>query len=154
MFKYKDLENLMYQLIKEILNTETMPVDWKRVFIVPILKKGHPNNCNNYTGISLLNISYKLMSTLINNKIMDEYQFGFEKGRLTIYSILKYINRKILKAVFNFEEKMPVGQDSDPHPLNTIHTLPVEPRRRTFKSPTEKLEFYLDMCVLFSAVLQ
>jgi hypothetical protein len=47
-------------------------------------------NCKNYKGISLLNISYKILSNIILNRlkpyakdIVREYQVGFTAGKST-----------------------------------------------------------------------
>jgi sorting nexin-29 len=56
--------------------------------ICPIFKKGNRRYCNNYRGISLLNVAYKVYAkiitqrlNMINEYILSEEQYGFRKGR-------------------------------------------------------------------------
>ena len=62
--------------------------DWKDAEIVPIPKKGDLRDCNNWRGISLLDIVGKLLGRilqgrlqLIAEKVLPESQCGFCKGR-------------------------------------------------------------------------
>jgi hypothetical protein len=40
---------------------EELPVQWKESIIIPVHIKGDKTDCNNYHGISLLSISYKIL---------------------------------------------------------------------------------------------
>jgi hypothetical protein len=48
---------------------EELPQEWKESTIVPIHKKGHRMDCNNYRGISLLSTSYKILSNIILSRM-------------------------------------------------------------------------------------
>jgi hypothetical protein len=61
----------VHELINSVWNKEEKPDQWKESIIVPVRKKGDNTDCNNYRGIPLLSISYKiLLSTL--SKYMSE----------------------------------------------------------------------------------
>jgi hypothetical protein len=46
-----------------------MPKDWNMGFIFPIFKKGNKKECQNYTGITLLNVAYKTVPTILARKL-------------------------------------------------------------------------------------
>ena len=46
------------------------PDSWTESIILPLFKKGSPNDPN-YLGISLYDISNKLCSTIINNRLQE-----------------------------------------------------------------------------------
>lgn len=61
-----------------------MPDKWYLEIICPICKKGDKYDYKNYRGITLLNTTYKILSSLLVNKIkthvekfLGEYQCGF-----------------------------------------------------------------------------
>jgi len=69
------------------------------VVISPIHKKGSKQDCNNYHGIALLNVAYKLFSNCLTRiktkaeQIIGNYQGGFRPGRSTTDQI--FILRQI-----------------------------------------------------------
>jgi hypothetical protein len=88
----KAVREVVHKLITLIWETEQIPDNWRIGIICPILKKGDNLDCNNYTGITLLNIlyMYKVLSSLINEKlkiatksITGEYQCGFCPNKST-----------------------------------------------------------------------
>jgi sorting nexin-29 len=56
----------------------------------PLYKKGNKLECSNYRGISLLNVTYTILSNLLARyielyveEILGDYQCGFRKDRST-----------------------------------------------------------------------
>ena len=83
-------------LFNKILDSGTFPETWSDTLILPIYKSGSRNDPNNYRGITLLNIMYKIFSNIINEclitwtqtfHILDEAQAGFRKGYSAIDNI-------------------------------------------------------------------
>ena len=75
------MENRIYELIVQVWNEERTPSSWAEALICPIHKKGDVQNCENFRGISLGNIAYKVLSIVLYerlkplaNKIIGQYQ--------------------------------------------------------------------------------
>ena len=71
-------------------------------FISPVLKKGDAIICSNYSGISLLTIAYRILSSVLCerlkpfvNKLIGTYQCSFRPGKSTIDQI--FTLRQILE---------------------------------------------------------
>jgi hypothetical protein len=52
-------------IINSVWNKEELPQQWKECIILPIHKKGDKTDCNNYQGLSLLLIAYKILSNIL-----------------------------------------------------------------------------------------
>ena len=98
----QELINRVHMLLCRIWSDESMPSDWNLSILYPIHKKGDPTTCANYRGISLLNISYKVLSSVlcerlkpIVNRLIGPYQCGFRPGKSTIDQI--FTLRQILE---------------------------------------------------------
>jgi hypothetical protein len=62
-----------------------MPDNWKIGLSVPLFRKGDKMKCENYGGIMLLNVTYKILSSVIlerlkvySEEILGEYRCGFK----------------------------------------------------------------------------
>jgi hypothetical protein len=71
-------------LILKIWEKEVIPVYWKDSIICPIYKKGDRMQCENYRPITLMNVVYKIFTTILSNRLSEimesklgEYQAGF-----------------------------------------------------------------------------
>jgi len=61
------LKQKIHQLIMKIWKHEKIPCEWSEGILCPIYKKGGRKQCNNYRGISLLNITYNIFALLLYN---------------------------------------------------------------------------------------
>jgi hypothetical protein len=66
-----------------------MPEEWSMGIIQPINKKQDKLECSNYRAITLLNVTYKVLSGILYNRltvyaeeILGEYQRGFRANYL------------------------------------------------------------------------
>jgi sorting nexin-29 len=90
-----------------IWNKEEFPHQWKESTVVPIHKKGDKSDCSNYRVISLLSISYKVLSNILlcrlipyADEIIGGHQCGFRRNRSTTDQIF-YI-RHILEKKWEY----------------------------------------------------
>jgi hypothetical protein len=67
-----------------IWDQERMPAEWKEGLICPIFKKGDKLQCNKCRGITLLNVTHRILSNIIlkrwsvyTEETVGEYQCGF-----------------------------------------------------------------------------
>jgi len=72
------------------LNTGTIPREWCKSTVVPLLKKGDPSMPSNYRPIFLLNTILKMFTGVLNSRLsewitknhkLSEYQAGFRSKR-------------------------------------------------------------------------
>jgi hypothetical protein len=71
------LLSVIHKLMNSAWNKEELPDQWKESIIVPNHKKGDKTDCNNYRGISLLSISYKMLSNIQLSRL-SPYIDGFQ----------------------------------------------------------------------------
>ena len=92
---------LLTPLINKSLEEGVFPECLKTANVIPIHKKGDKTNLNNYRPISLLPVLSKLLEKIINkqlnkiveDKYIDENQFGFRMGYNTEDAVVKFIDR-------------------------------------------------------------
>ena len=81
-----------------------LPNDWRRAFVSPIFKKGSKHLPENYRPISLTAILCKMMERfvrdkivthLLNEKLLSKKQYGFITGRSTTTQLLYYLDECI-----------------------------------------------------------
>lgn len=110
-----EIERSMYNVIMDIWKNKKIPVDWREAIIIPLHKKGDKKVLDNYRGISLLNIGYKILSRILLTRVEEqlgptigEYQCGFRKGRncaeqiFAIKRIIEHRHRKGKKTIVTF----------------------------------------------------
>ena len=103
----------IHKLITSIWKKEKLPEEWKESIIIPIHKKEDKTDCNNYTGISLLPTTYKILSNIFLSRlipyakeIIGDHQCGFRRNRSTTDHI--FCIRQILEKKWEYIE--PVHQ--------------------------------------------
>lgn len=108
------------QIIRHIWQTERIPEDWKSALIHPLHKKGDRADVNNYRGISLLSVTYKILSQCLLDRAQQqlehkigEYQAGFRPNRSCPEQILnlklilrhqKVYNKNIVCTFVDFKK--------------------------------------------------
>ena len=92
----EDIVGKLICVIGKIWDGDELPKDWRTGIIVPLFKKGDPNEAKNYRGITLLSTAYKIYTEVIRKRLekeveekmlLPEGQAGFRKGRSTLDNI-------------------------------------------------------------------
>lgn len=85
----KPLKNLLSELrilhlLKEYWKQRKVPTEWKTTEVISLYR----NSCSNHRRISLLNLTYKLIARILNNRLKNitdmsqlEDQNGFSLAR-------------------------------------------------------------------------
>ena len=63
------LIQLIYELIQHVWRQEVMPKEWTVTIICPLHKKGDKTDCQNYRGISLLSVIYKVFAKILAKRL-------------------------------------------------------------------------------------
>jgi len=106
----------LLRLLNFIFLTGDIPSAFREAIIIPLHKKGDPNDESNYRGLSLLNTIYKIFTALLLdriqtwvdvNNILNEYQAGFRRNYSTVDNIfclssIVHINFSCKKKTYAF----------------------------------------------------
>jgi hypothetical protein len=84
------LELVFFMLINSIWNKEELLGERKETIIVPIYKKGDKTACINYSGVSNLSTTYKIITHILLSmltpdaeEIIGDHQCRFRRNRST-----------------------------------------------------------------------
>ena len=85
---WTELLDYLVELFRKVWQEGCVPQEWKDALIVPIPKKGDSSLCDNWRGISLLDIGGKLFAKIIQQRlqlvaerVLPDSQCGFRSGR-------------------------------------------------------------------------
>ena len=83
-----ELEDRILRIMEKIWEGGCVVDDWKDAVVVPIPKKGDLRHCDNWRGISLLDVVGKIMARIVKerldqiaDRVLPESQSGFRKAR-------------------------------------------------------------------------
>jgi ribonuclease HI/endonuclease/exonuclease/phosphatase family metal-dependent hydrolase len=112
---FEVLEPYLLRLFNWILETKGIPKEWETGIIYPIFKSGSALELGNFRGITLLQASYKLFTSVLANRlenIIEEFispeQAGFKRGNSTFHH-LQTLNNVIAHANRRDNKKTVVG---------------------------------------------
>ena len=78
----------LLELVHDVWRECSVPGDWRDAILVPIPKKGDLSSCDNWHGISLLDVVGKVVARVLQVRLqklaeeeLPESQCGFRKGR-------------------------------------------------------------------------
>ncbi|KAI5738424.1 hypothetical protein M8J77_006867 [Diaphorina citri] len=171
LWKYADNYSILclQKIIEQIWTTEKLPEDWSTAIIHPIHKKGDKSDPNNYRGISLLSVTYKIFSRALLNRaepVLDrqlgEYQAGFRKSRScaeqihNIKSLISYNTVRSSPFVISFIDFQKAYDCIDRETLiNTLFELGLDRKtcnliNATLSDTTSKVKFRGELSEAFS----
>jgi hypothetical protein len=85
----KTTVDLLQPMLEKIWNEGKVPADWKKGLVVKLSNKVDTTNCNNWRGITLLNVPSKVLLRIILNSVKDvvelrlrKEQAGFRRHRI------------------------------------------------------------------------
>jgi hypothetical protein len=103
------LLSAIHKLINSGFNKEELPDQWKDSIIALLHKKCDKTDCMNYSGISLISTSYKILSNISLSRlgpyideIIGDHQSGFRRNRSTADQI--FCIRQILGKKWEYNE--------------------------------------------------
>lgn len=142
----------LWKLIHRIWISEKVPEDWKIALVCPIYKKGDKQDCNNYRGIALLSVAYKVFTNCIlsrirtkSEQIIGNYQGGFRPRRSTIDQI--FILRHIFQKTWEFDKEMHVLFIDVKKAYESIHRKSLINILREYNFP-QKLVKLIESCII------
>ena len=96
---------ISHKLKNTIREMNREPNQWNEGIICPMYKNGDRLGCTNYRPITLLNVTYKIFATILNQRPVDVvetksggYQSGFRPKRSTIDNI--FMVRQIMEKCY------------------------------------------------------
>ncbi|MES9976207.1 MAG: reverse transcriptase domain-containing protein [Candidatus Thiodiazotropha sp.] len=99
----------IHALFEAIWETEVFPTDWGTCLLLPVFKKGDKTLCENYRGISLIDIAAKSFAATLLNRFSlareertRQNQGGFRRGRGCIDQI--FTLRRILEHRYKYQQ--------------------------------------------------
>lgn len=112
----------------------------------PIHKKGDKQICDNYRGIALLNVTYKVLSKYILSRIkpwaediLGDYQADFRQNRSTTGQI--FILKQILQKMWEFDKELHVLFIDFKKANDCIHRESLLNILKLFKLPQKLINF-------------
>ena len=130
---YSDCAKCLLLLFNKIWDGD-FPSEWNSASIVSIPKKGDLSDCNNYRGISLINVGLKILSKIVTKRISDyalshgfirPEQFGFRNKEECIslfISIREICQRRMIKGKFTYLAFLDLKKAYDSVPIYNILT--------------------------------
>ena len=100
-----DLTAKLVELFGDVWRAGVVPQEWVDATLVPIPKKGDLSRCDNWRGISLLDVVGKVLASVIQTRLqsvaadfLPESQCGFRRGRSCtdmVFSVRQFLEKTI-----------------------------------------------------------
>eukprot|EP00117_Sycon_ciliatum_P039014 scpid35652/ scgid3339/ Craniofacial development protein 2; p97 bucentaur protein len=104
----KDLHSRILTIMRKSWLEGTVVDDWRDAVVVPIPKKGDLHHCDNWRGISLLDVVGKLLARILQDRlkaiaenVLPDSQCGFRKGRGCVDMV--YVARQLMEKTLEHD---------------------------------------------------
>ena len=94
--------------MQTVWEEERMPAEWREGELVSIHKKGQHLICENYRGLCMLSVGYKIFSSIFQRRLapyysaeVGDYQTGFKWGQSTVDQL--FIMRQLLEKNYDYD---------------------------------------------------
>ena len=103
------LREMIVDRVKAVWEERQVPQEWIDAILIRIPKKGNLHSCDNWRGISLLEVMGKVVARMIQNRLqvladmeLPESQCGFRKGRGCVDMIfsIRQLTEKAVEHIF------------------------------------------------------
>ena len=105
----------LLELVHDVWEKRSVPDDWRDAILIPIPKKGDLSHCDNWRGISHLDVIEKIVSRILQKRLqklaedeLPDLLCGFKKGRSCadmIFTVHQLVDKSLeheSKAFFTF----------------------------------------------------
>ena len=116
LFKVCTGENavVLGKLFEKVWSEEKIPEEWLKGNIIKLPKKGDLKDCNNWRGVTLLNVASKIFARCIFERIQSpidnmlrKHQAGFRRGRSCVDQI--FVMRRVIEEAQEFQKELVVN---------------------------------------------
>ncbi|VDN10987.1 unnamed protein product [Dibothriocephalus latus] len=97
------------EVIGQAWRDETVPDDWGLGILVPVHKKGDKKKCENYRGISIIDMAAKILAIILFRRFQSvrdartrPNQAGFRVGRGCVNQI--FARRRVLEFCYSYQQ--------------------------------------------------
>ena len=101
----------IHATVLNVWRSETIPEEWNTAIFISLHKKDDKTICENYRGLSLLSVGYKILAKILYRRmeplykrVIGNYQTGFRTGKSTIDNI--FMLRQIGEKSWEFNRKV------------------------------------------------
>ncbi|VVC44605.1 Reverse transcriptase domain [Cinara cedri] len=130
----------IHSIIEIVWQEERLQEQWNTALVCSIHKNNDPQICNNYRGIALLNVTYKIHAYClldrikpIAEEIIGDYQGGFRPNRSTTDQI--FVIRQTLQKMWEFNKDVYILFVDFKKAYDSIHRASLINILREFKFP-------------------
>ena len=144
----EDLWNQIHKLIQSVWIIEEIPSEWTEGIICPFFKKGDRKLCLNCRGITLLNVTYKVFSSLIQKKVSEmvehnigKYEVEFRPYRSTTENT-HIVRQRVYEKCFEYQIDLSNIFIDFEHTFNSVKRSAINKSLALFSVPSKLIRLF------------